>query len=646
MWHWNETAWFSVLTAAAAKSTAVLAVAWLASILLRRRSAAARHLVWTAALAAILLLPFLSAALPVLRIPVADSMPPVVSVLFHEATAAPAEAATAPASPPTNLTQAAAPPAWRPDLQAWLMLLWAAGTLLALARTLISYAIAWRARRAATPLPPVPGVARPVDILQTAPNSMPVTLWLGRSVILMPADAARWSDERRRVVLLHELAHVRRGDALTHLLARLSVSLYWWHPLAWTAWREFLKERERAADDLVLAAGTRPSDYAAHLLEVARSLRTGRAIAWAGAAMARPSQLEGRLLAILDSHVDRAVPGRIACFAAALLAAVLVLPLAAVRAQNSPSAPANADIEATIRAAQSQKNYQTLDAAAQAAMQSKQYDLAQRLLEAALAIRGQTAGEQSVAYGVGLVKLAELQQKLDPQSGGGLLAEAAQILGESPEAARVLMDLGLSAMTRKDYAQAFDDYRHAQAVDPLHAAMPLMWMAVVRQHEADFDEAERLYRSALAVKDTPSADSAVILRVYAEFLKSQGRADDAQAQLARADAVAKNGSKTLPPLPAGVFRMHSGITPPTLVRKREPEYSEAARAAKLQGTVIVQVVIGLDGRARDARVLRELGLGLDENALEAISQWEFKPGVKDGHPVPVAATIEVNFRLL
>jgi protein TonB len=78
----------------------------------------------------------------------------------------------------------------------------------------------------------------------------------------------------------------------------------------------------------------------------------------------------------------------------------------------------------------------------------------------------------------------------------------------------------------------------------------------------------------------------------------------------------------------------------------EPDYSEEGRAAGLQGTVVVQVVIGPDGMARDARILRGLGLGLDEQALEAIGQWQFKPGVKDGQPVPVTATIEVNWRLL
>ena len=139
---------------------------------------------------------------------------------------------------------------------------------------------------------------------------MPMTFGVFRPTVLLPAGASEWSPERLRVVLLHELAHVRRGDVAMHLLARTALALYWWNPLAWFAWREFLKERERATDDLVLHAGARASDYAGHLLEVARTLQPAPATAWAAIAMARRSELEGRLVAILDSGVNRRPSGR------------------------------------------------------------------------------------------------------------------------------------------------------------------------------------------------------------------------------------------------------------------------------------------------------------------------------------------------
>ncbi len=96
----------------------------------------------------------------------------------------------------------------------------------------------------------------------------------------------------------------------------------------------------------------------------------------------------------------------------------------------------------------------------------------------------------------------------------------------------------------------------------------------------------------------------------------------------------------------GVYRIGGGVSAPVVLVKVEPEYSEEARKAKWQGTVVLSVVVDEKGYPRDLKVLRSLGLGLDQKAIEAVEKWRFKPGLKDGKPVAVAATIEVNFRLL
>jgi TonB family protein len=96
----------------------------------------------------------------------------------------------------------------------------------------------------------------------------------------------------------------------------------------------------------------------------------------------------------------------------------------------------------------------------------------------------------------------------------------------------------------------------------------------------------------------------------------------------------------------GPFRVGGGVTAPLVLHKVEPEYSEEARKAKYQGTVLLYVEVDPSGRATNIKVQRSLGLGLDEKAIEAVKQWKFKPGYKDGKPVTVAAIIEVNFRLL
>lgn len=99
-------------------------------------------------------------------------------------------------------------------------------------------------------------------------------------------------------------------------------------------------------------------------------------------------------------------------------------------------------------------------------------------------------------------------------------------------------------------------------------------------------------------------------------------------------------------LDGGVFRLGRGVSAPTLLYKVEPEYSEEARKAKYQGTVVLKVIVDSTGRVVNPLIIRSLGLGLDEKAIEAVRKWKFRPGYKDGKPVPVTAVIEVSFRLL
>ncbi|HUE51917.1 MAG TPA: energy transducer TonB [Terriglobales bacterium] len=95
----------------------------------------------------------------------------------------------------------------------------------------------------------------------------------------------------------------------------------------------------------------------------------------------------------------------------------------------------------------------------------------------------------------------------------------------------------------------------------------------------------------------------------------------------------------------GVFRVGGGVSAPKELYAPEPEYSEEARKAKYQGTCVLYVIVGADGRPRDLRVARSLGLGLDEKAIDAVKTWKFEPAMKDGKPVAVAISVEVEFRL-
>ena len=142
-----------------------------------------------------------------------------------------------------------------------------------------------------------------VRLLSHAAVEMPMTGGLWRQVILLPESAASWNQERRAVVLSHELIHVRRRDTLRHLIGRAVLALYWFHPLMWIASRLATLASEKACDEEVLSLGTRPSEYARHLHVLATGLSRGpRALALP---IVHPSQLERRIMSILAPRRPR-----------------------------------------------------------------------------------------------------------------------------------------------------------------------------------------------------------------------------------------------------------------------------------------------------------------------------------------------------
>ena len=674
MFNWTASAW-PILASAALKSTLVLGAAWLIAYLLRGRSAAARHMVWTASAAALVALPLLSVALPALRVRLANAVLPAdAGIVFRATAVTAAEAAGAAAAQqaPAGRTAATQAPARGIDGKLALMLLWMVGIAAGFLQMLAAWAMLWRTRRAARVSPDQGeadtlafhlGIDHPVQVLETS-SGMPMTFGVLRPTVLLPREARAWSGERRRVVLLHELAHVLRGDAVTHLLGRTALVLHWWNPLAWTMWREFLKERERATDDLVLRAGTTASDYAGHLLEIARTMQVRPASAAAGVAMARRSQLEGRLLAILDGRTARGQQGRAATVGAVVLAIAIMAPLAAVRAQSQAEQNAPPAVEATILAANAQKNHDILDQAAVAYEQLRKFAEAQKLRQASLSLTEQVSGQLSKDYAIALVKLGDLARKRGAYQESTDYYTKALALGDRPEVLSALMNLGRDSWRgdvsgvlgrlltiNKDPAKALEYLTRARNVasngNDLGTAMT--WMAMVRQADPEgAAEADSLYRGAMASEEPDSAAQALTLDFYAQYLNTHDRAEEAAVLEARAKAIHTARAAALSPVLASwsqAVRVGGGVTAPSLLSKIEPEYSEEARATKLQGTVLVKVVVDTDGLAKDIQVLKSQGMGLDEQAVIAITQWKFKPGMKDGVPVPVLAQIEINFRL-
>jgi beta-lactamase regulating signal transducer with metallopeptidase domain len=316
------------------KSFVVLGLAGLVCHFWRGASSATRHLTWFLALSGLLLLPVANpvrtlGARPVWTVYQGESSDGQVSLTVGAPI--PVTASTVASSPAAGnsspvLETEPRPVAARFDAH-WVFygwLVWLAGFLAVLVRLAAGQLGRRWMMRSARPLTEAAwsillagccrqlGLGRRVRLWQSPDNVMPMTWGWWRPVVVLPAEASTWTEDRRRIVLLHELAHVKRGDCLTQTIAQGVCGLYWFNPLAWLAARQMCVEREGACDDLVLAGGCKASEYAGHLVEIAGHYRRVSPVAAIG--MARSSQLHSRIAAIVDGSRNRR-PGRVAAFA-------------------------------------------------------------------------------------------------------------------------------------------------------------------------------------------------------------------------------------------------------------------------------------------------------------------------------------------
>lgn len=359
---------FVALFSIVVKGAFILALTGLSVHLLRGSAAALRHLVWTCGVVVVLVLPLLVFALPgwsVALIPdsvasfverhdlsssnegavataesrqffaargTADSLEPAQSLNAEP------EALMVGSSSLRSMIGNLASLSWF----AWALLVWFIGTAALMVRLVIAHlgvlALLRRADRvddddwqlaledASVQL----GLSRHVRLRQSDWLSVPISVGLRRPTVILPAHAFDWNDETRRTVLLHELAHVRRRDCLVQLVVEVTRALYWVNPMVWVAAFQMKIERERACDDAVIVSGTTPSSYARTLLDIARSMTDRELSGAAVMAMARKSELEGRLLSILDSSPKLRTVNRAAAILSMLIVISLALPVSVI----------------------------------------------------------------------------------------------------------------------------------------------------------------------------------------------------------------------------------------------------------------------------------------------------------------------------
>jgi TonB family protein len=318
-----------------ALKVAVIVFAALVSMpLLRKSPAALRHWVLAAAVVSAVVAPVLSAAVPVWHLPLNLTLVPPDGVRRAVGSA---------------MNAVPLPPVSGPDetdrrdasgFAAALLTIWMAGVG---AGSVVLLTGLIRLRRLASCATPIAGGTwtasasriapdynvRPPILLRSLHPSLLVTWGVRQPKVLVPAGALNWAPERVAVVLSHELAHIRRGDWIVQLAAELLRVVYWFNPLVWAACNRLRRESEQACDDAVMNRGVEGTEYATHLVDIARELQQRRL--WVPApSIARTSTLERRVRAMLDPHINRRPVSRSASLAILVALLAVVLPVTGV----------------------------------------------------------------------------------------------------------------------------------------------------------------------------------------------------------------------------------------------------------------------------------------------------------------------------
>jgi beta-lactamase regulating signal transducer with metallopeptidase domain len=315
------------------KVTLIVLVALGASALLRRRSAAVRHFVLAAALACAAATPGLRLAAPAWQATagawLTESRLQLIDrpLAVFDAADLPRGAAGPVASP--GVPRAAV-------IARLLTVVWASGAAASLLVLLVGLGrLAWLASksrriadgawsRIAAELSTTYRLRRPPALLQSDRTTLLATWGFVRPKVVIPSDARYWDEDRVRIVLAHELAHIRRGDWLVQLMAEVLRSVYWFNPVVWISCRRLRLESEQACDDAVLEMGVEGGAYATELIDLARAFKS-RQMFLPAAAIARSSSLERRVRAMLNVRLNREpITRRMSIAAAVLLAAITV----------------------------------------------------------------------------------------------------------------------------------------------------------------------------------------------------------------------------------------------------------------------------------------------------------------------------------
>ena len=587
-----------------------LAVVWC----LRRRSAAARHWVLSVAVGCAFAVPVLSALAPTWHVPVAQ--PWSVTVPTAARLAGAIDTLVQSVEPALNPDATPGNPAAgldarygrRPSTAGLLLPIWIMGVAgLGAALLLGLMRLAWLSAGATAVADPRwlgevartaagLGLRRPVRLLQSDHPTLLATWGLVWPKVMVPAGAQAWSEDRIRVVLAHELSHIRRGDWAVQLGADVLRTLFWFNPLMWVATRCLRRDSELACDDTVLGLGVDGSDYATQLLDLAKALRSPAPTLSPGLAMARPSGLERRITAMMNPTLRRQPflrRSRLGVIAAAL---AVTIPLA-VLAQSGPGT-----VSGTV-----------VDSAGQP-----------------------WAGARITLSPAGLEKEEMTLRTVQDRS---------EVVGEADRVVRIKREVFVRRSLGGDTDVAL--------VDPDRVRWSTRSDDVGRFEIADVPPGD--YRLAVHLPGFASVEEDVTVqagqRLQREIALEVGSIEETYT-VAASDPAPVPTSTSATILEEQRQRIGDGpLQPPIKLRSLTPAYPDVLRASGAQGTVILEALVAADGSFQvlnvltpvDPDLLTPVQPELARAAVDAARQWQFEPTRLHGLPVDTRMKVTVHF---
>lgn len=629
------------------KVSVVVLLAFAAPALLRRQSAALRHWVLSVGIVCAAAMPLLGLVVPSWHLSMGLSSPAPVTQPIDSITA-PVEQATTSAAASSSRLRPLSNRDQTVNVRQLLWPMWMGGV--AICFGLLGVGIARLASVASRSERVVGGkwveltegisraynLRRPVRVLKSDHPTLLVAWGLARPKVLLPAEAGDWPEDRIHVVLRHELAHIQRGDWVVQIAAETLRSVFWFNPLLWIACRRLRRESEHACDDAVLNAGVNGPEYAAHLVDLARAFNEHRRTWLPAPAMARPSSLQRRISAMLNSELNHHPITRSARLAIASAVVAITLPMAgiATSAQTGSAAFTGFVFDSTD-AVIPEVTFTLVPTSADPIFNSPNFRSSQPMQMRF------TNGSLPDALDV-FARLADVEISFDP------------------------------SIADKKITVRFDGMTPQQAVDDILATNQLSYRVVRERSIVVFPDPNNL--KYLARSDRAGYFQFVGLPPGTYFLQarvagfttvqdnvmlSEGQTVQRNLTLQVGSVeetitVTRGNGPEATPLSATTevqpqrepcvgSPVGGRILPPTKIRDVRPQFPENLTDSGVEGRVVLAARIGTDGFVKEARAVPPVNPNLANAAMAAVNQWQFTPTFLNCAPVEVNMTVTVTF---